>query len=128
LIGARGSAQAQVDAPGIERLERAELFGDDQGRVVGQHDPACPDTDCARAPSDIADHHGGRGAGDANHVVVFSEPVAVKAPLLRVLGQIKGSTERLSGCIALGNGREIEDGDGRHSPALQGAWAEPTTS
>nr|WP_251073708.1 hypothetical protein [Streptomyces sp. ISL-111] len=40
VVGARGAAQAQVDAAGGEGVEHAELFGDDQRRVVGQHDPA----------------------------------------------------------------------------------------
>jgi hypothetical protein len=37
LVAARGAAEAEVDATWVQRLERAELLGDRQRRVVGQH-------------------------------------------------------------------------------------------
>ena len=40
LVGAGGAAQAQIDASGEQRFEGAELFGNHQGGVVGQHDAA----------------------------------------------------------------------------------------
>ena len=47
LIGARRPAEAEVDPPGMQRRQRAELLGDDQRRVVRQHDAAGADTDRA---------------------------------------------------------------------------------
>ena len=37
---ARGAADTEVDAVGVERDERPELLRDDERRVVGQHHPA----------------------------------------------------------------------------------------
>ena len=48
LVGAGRPADAEVDAPGMERLEHAELLGDDERRVVGQHDAARADADACR--------------------------------------------------------------------------------
>ena len=47
LVGAGGAAEAEVDAAGEERGERAELLGDLERRVVGEHDPARADADVA---------------------------------------------------------------------------------
>ncbi len=37
-VAAGRAAESEVDAAGVERGERAELLGDDQRGVVGQHD------------------------------------------------------------------------------------------
>jgi len=42
LIGAGGAAQAEIDTALVKRFQRAELFGNDQRRVVRQHDTADP--------------------------------------------------------------------------------------
>jgi hypothetical protein len=44
-VGARGAAQAQVDASGVQRGQGAELLGHHQRRVVGQHHAARADAD-----------------------------------------------------------------------------------
>ena len=95
--------------PGIERLERAELLGDHQRRVVRQHDAAGADADRARAAGDVPDHHRGRRAGDAGHVVVLGEPEAPVAPALGVLREVERVAERLGRRPALDDRREIED-------------------
>ena len=41
------AAEAEVDAPGMHGLERAELLGDHERRVVREHDPAGPEADVA---------------------------------------------------------------------------------
>ena len=43
----------EIDAAGKQRLERAELLGDLQRRVVGQHDPAGADADARGAAADV---------------------------------------------------------------------------
>ena len=99
LVGAGRAAEAEVDAAGIERLERAELLGDHERRVVRQHDPARADADRRRAGGDVRDHDRGRGAGDAGHVVVLGEPEAPVAEPLGVLGQVervRGARRRAS--------------------------------
>ena len=75
--------------PGIERRQRAELLGDDQRRVVGQHDPAGAHADGRGARRDVADHDRGGGAGDARHVVVLGVPEAPVAPPLGVAGEVE---------------------------------------
>jgi hypothetical protein len=50
-IGAGGAAQAQVDAARVQLGQRAEGFGDDQGRMVGQHDAARAHTDLEVPPA-----------------------------------------------------------------------------
>jgi len=40
LVGAGRAPQTQVDAAGIQRLERAELFRNHERRVIRQHDAA----------------------------------------------------------------------------------------
>ena len=42
LIAARRAAKAEIDASRVERIERTELLGNHQRRVVGQHHPAGP--------------------------------------------------------------------------------------
>ena len=44
-VGARGAAEAEVDAIGVQRGQGAELLGDNQRRMVGQHHAARADTD-----------------------------------------------------------------------------------
>ena len=53
LVGARGAAEPEVDASGVQRFERAELFGDYQRRMVRQHDAAGADADRLRAGRDV---------------------------------------------------------------------------
>ena len=45
LIGTRSAADTEVDASRMERLEHAELLGNDKGRVVRQHHSARTHTD-----------------------------------------------------------------------------------
>ena len=47
LVAARRPAEAQVDPAGVQRGQRAELFGDHHRRVVGQHHAARSEPDAA---------------------------------------------------------------------------------
>ena len=69
--------------PGIERFERAELLGDDERRVIRQHDAAGADANRRRAAGDVPDDDRCRRAGDARHVVMLGQPVARVAPAAR---------------------------------------------
>ncbi|SOC36994.1 hypothetical protein SAMN05892877_103336 [Rhizobium subbaraonis] len=113
-VGARRAAEPEVDAPGEERLEGAELFGDDQRRVVGQHDAAGADADRLRARSNMLDHQSGGRACDAAHAVVLGEPEALVAFLFRFLRQLPGIGQRLGDGAAFDDGRKIEDREARH--------------
>ncbi len=123
LVGARRAAQPEIDPPGIKRFQRAELLGDDQRRMVRQHDPARADADRLGATSDMPDHHGCRRAGDARHVVVFGQPEPLEAPGFGVLRQVERVAERLRGVAALADRGEVEHGKGDHGRVPDGICA-----
>ncbi|WP_431226190.1 hypothetical protein [Burkholderia contaminans] len=119
LVGAGRAAEAEVDAPRIQRRERAELLGDHQRRVVRQHDAARPDPDRPRGARDMADHDGRGRARDAGHVVMLGEPVALVTPAFRMLREIDGIAECLGSVGAGRNGGEIEYGKRSHRMAFE---------
>ena len=94
----------------MQRGERAELLGDHQRRVVGQHDAAGPNADRLRAGRDMGHDHGGGGTGDAGHVVMFGEPVAAVAPILGVAREVERVGKGGGDVAAFGDGGEVEDG------------------
>jgi hypothetical protein len=108
LVAARGTAEPEVDAAGIERVERAELLGDHERRVIGQHDAAGADADRARSLRDEADRDRRRRAGDRRHVVVLGEPEAAKAELLGVPRELARPVQRGPRVAALRDLREVE--------------------
>ena len=118
LIAPRRAAESEIDPPRKERLQRAELLGDHQRRVVGQHDAAGADADRRRAAGHVADDHRRRRAGDGRHVVVLGQPVALVAPALGVAARGRGCCETpgaaLLPCVM---GDEIEDRERRHTPS-----------
>ena len=110
LVGARCTAEAEVDAAREQRFEGAELLGDHQRRVIGQHDAAGADTDARGRAGHVRDHHCGGCAGDAGHVVVLGEPVAGVARPVRQLRQFARVAQGVSRRAAGGDGGEIEYG------------------
>ena len=60
----------------MQRLERPELLGDHERRVVRQHDPSRPDPDRLGRVCEVRDHDRRRRAGDPAQVVVLGDPVA----------------------------------------------------
>src|SRR3546814_8246641 len=63
LVRAGRSTEAVIDAAGMERIERAELLGDKQRRMVRQHDAAGADADGGRAGGGMAEGHRRRRGG-----------------------------------------------------------------
>lgn len=86
LIAARRAAQAQLNTARIERVERAELLGNHQRGVVRQHHAAGAQAQRGGIGGEIANQYRRRGAGDAGHIVMFRQPVAVVAALLGEAG------------------------------------------
>jgi len=109
-VGPRRAAQAQVDAPGIERLEGAELFGHHQRRMVRQHHPAGPDANARSAARQVADQHGRGRAGDAVHVVMLGHPEAREIQCFDMPGQRQRIAQRLCRAAVIANGRKVEGG------------------
>ena len=123
LVAARRAAQPEVDASGKQRLERAELFGDHQRRMVGQHDPARTHADGAGRGGDVADHDAGRGAGDAFHPVMLGAPVSLEPQRFSVAGDVRCIGERGGDVAAFGDVGEIEQGKFGHAIQDGGAAA-----
>ena len=122
LIGAGRTAKTEIDAVAVKRLQRAELLGDDQWRVIGQHDAARSDADRPGARGNGADHHGGRGAGDARHVVMFGQPEPLVAPPFGMLREIERIAEGLRRVAALIDRRQIQNRKRNHF-GLREHWA-----
>ena len=110
LVGTRRPADAQVDAAGVQRLQHAELFGDHQRGVVGQHHAAGPDPHRRRRGGEVRDQHRRGRAGDGGHVVVLGHPEPVVTQLLGTPGQRGRVAQRVTGGGPGGHGREVENG------------------
>ena len=109
------ATQTQIDTPRKECVERPELFGNLEGGVIGQHDPARTDADTLRRISDMRQNHGSRTAGNALHRVVFRHPIAFAARFLGPLRQGDGGLEAFGESAAFADRDEIEDGICGHS-------------
>ena len=124
LVGAGSTAEAEVDAAGIEGFEGAELLGDDQRRVVGQHDAAGADADRRGAGADMSEADRGGGAGDAGHGMVLGHPEAPVAELLGMTGKVEGVAQGQTGVTAFDDRGEVEDGERNHDGQMRD-WAQP---
>ncbi len=114
-VGAGRAAEAEVDAAGGHRLQRAELLGDHQRRVVGQHDAAGAEPDAVGVRGEVRQQdRGGRG-GHPGHRVVLGDPVAVEAAALGRAGDADGGAYGLGGGVSRAHGHQVQygQGDGR---------------
>lgn len=68
--------------------------------------------------SDVANDYGSGGAGDADHVVVLSEPHARVASGFGELSEAYALFEGVLGVLPFGNLRELKDGYGNHAAML----------
>ena len=95
--------------PGMQRLEHAELLGDASGAWLGSITPPEPTRIVDVAAAMCADQHRGRRAGDARHVVVLGDPVAVVAQPLDVAREVNGVAQGNARRLAARDRREIKD-------------------
>ncbi|MOA11286.1 hypothetical protein D3C78_1312200 [compost metagenome] len=128
LVGTGRAPQAQINPARIQAFQGAELLGNHQGCVVGQHHTARTDTNGRRATGQITEQYRCRGTGDAVHVVVLSHPEAVVTELLDMLRQVQRVAQRLGRAAVLAHrhqieGRELDIGQSFHKPAspIEGA-------
>jgi hypothetical protein len=112
LIGAGGAAGPEIDAAPVKRFQRTELLCDDQRRMVWQHHAARSNTNGPGAAGDIADHHRGRSAGDAGHIMMLGEPEPLVIPAFGVLRQIEPIVEGLGRIAALIDRRQVQNREG----------------
>jgi hypothetical protein len=115
LICTGSAAEPEIDTVWIERSEGPELLGDDEGRMVWQHDPAGADADRFRSACHMADDDRCGGAGDAGHVVMLCQPKTLVAPDFSVLRDVERVAQSDSGCRSMGNGREIKNRKRNHN-------------
>ncbi len=106
---ARRAAETEIDAPREQRRQRAELLGDLEWSVVGQHDPARADPDGRGGVADMREHDRGRTPGDPGHGVVFGDPEARAPRRLRDAREIDRGSEGFLQGSALAHRHEIED-------------------
>ena len=103
------AAQTEVDAAGVESFEGAELLGDDQRSVVGEHDAAASDADGAGGGGDVSDEDGGRGAGEAFNGVVLSQPETAVTPMFCVTSKVDRAGDGGGWGFAGAHADEVED-------------------
>ena len=115
LVRSGGPPEPEVDAARVERLQRSELLGDHERRMVRQHDPAGPDPDRRRARREIAGHDGRRSARDRLHVVVLGDPVALVTEALGVAREVEAVAQRIAGGRPARDRGEVEDGEGNRT-------------
>ena len=89
LIAARRAAKAEVDPPGVKGVQGAELLSYHQWRVVRQHHAAGPEMQGGGVGGEIANQHRGRCAGNADHIMVLRQPVAMIAARFGQPGEIR---------------------------------------
>jgi hypothetical protein len=121
-IGAGRAAETEIDAPGEQRFERAELLGDHVRRMIGQHDAARADADGPRRARDVRDHDRRGGRGDGGEVVVLGDPEAPVAQRLGVLREPRCFLQRRAPVAALPHAPEFENGH-NHVRSVTGARA-----
>ena len=109
LIGARRTAETEIDSPGMQRGQSAKLLGNDQWCMVWQHDAASPDPNGARAGGNMRQSNRRGGARNARHVVMFRHPVSLIAQCLDMAGQIERVPQRLASVAAFRHGCKVED-------------------
>ena len=113
LVRAGRPADAKINAAWKECCQGAELFGDDKRCMIRQHDAAGTNADGRGYPGDLTDHHGSRSTGDADHVVMFRQPIARVAPCFRMRCEVQGIEQCLTGITTLDDGRQIKNGKRR---------------
>ena len=114
LIGAGRAAEAQIDAPGKQRGQGAELFGDHVRRVVGQHDAAGADADGRRPGGEVRDHERRRGGRHRRHVVVLRHPDAAEPQRLDATSHLARLVEGTPAGAVLANAAELEHRERNH--------------
>ncbi len=107
-------------------MERAELFGDHEGVVVRQHDPARADPDRAGRVADVRQHHRGRTPGDAFHRVMLGDPEAFVSRRFGNLRELCRIGQRLAHTAAFADWDQIEDRKWDHRPSGPTVGAGPS--
>ena len=109
LIRARRPPQPEIDAARVDRGQRAELFGDGEWRMVGQHHPAGAESNGGGVGGDVRDQHTGRRRSDRRHVVMLGIPDAPIAEGLCLPGQRHATGDGVTHVLAFADRGQIQD-------------------
>jgi hypothetical protein len=109
LICTGGASDAQVDPSGVEGLERTELLGHHQWRVIGEHDAAGTDPQGGGGVGQVGDEHRWSRARNGRHAVVLGHPEAPVTQLLYGTSQACCLGQGLGGGRTRRHGGQIED-------------------
>ena len=115
-VRARGAPQTQVDPAGVQRGQGADLLGNDERGVVGQHDAAGGNAQAVGGGQDLSHEDDGRRGQVGGGAVVLGKPVAL------VAGGVGGSSEgdhvvEGVGAGATGaDGHHVHEGQNRYGP------------
>ncbi len=111
LVGAGSATESEVDAAGIQCFEGAELFGDNEWRVIGEHDAAGANADLRCGAGDMSYQNGSCCGGDTFHSVMFGEPVSSVPELFGVACELYAAAEGVGGRgVAVEDRGEVENG------------------
>ena len=108
LVGARGPAEPEVDAPRMQGSEGAELLRDHEWRVVREHDAARAEPDSLGVRGHVGDEHRGGRRCDRAHVVVLGVPDPAVPELLGTLGESDAALEAVSHTLTWPDDRKIK--------------------
>ncbi len=119
-VRAGGAAEAEVDPARREGFEGAELLGDDQGRVVGEHHAAGAEADAVRVRREVGQDDGRGGRRDTGHGVVLGHPEPLEPAPLGQPCQLDRGAQRLAGGQPAADRRQVQYGQGygRAAPRL----------
>ena len=114
VISAGRATEAEIDAARMKRFEGGELFGNDERRVVGEHDATRAHAHRRRGVGEMSDQHGGRRARDRSNRVVLGHPEAPVAESFGSDREFGRLAKGLGGRRAGGDRREVENREGNH--------------
>ena len=86
------------------------MLGDDDRRMIRQHDAARADPDLIRTGSHVGHNKRSRRTGDTGHVMVFGHPDAVVIPVLRMRREVTRIVHGGAGISAFGHSDKVKNG------------------
>lgn len=112
LIASWSASQTEIDPTRVQDFQRAELLGDDQWRMVREHNAARAEPDGGSIGGDMRDQHCRGRRRDRIDAVVLGIPDAMVARGFRQLGYLHTTGETLRDGFAFTNRGEIENRQG----------------
>ena len=109
-VRSRRPPHPEVDPVRGESVEHAELLGDHQRCVVGQHDTARPEPNPLGLSDEPRHHQLRRGCGGTGHRVVLGHPEPSQATPIGQARQLDHRPERLADRLPYAGVGVVEDG------------------